>query len=213
MKEKCVIVGAGTYGQVYAEYLKDEYSIVGFIDDDNSLLGNKVNGVEVIGNFDFLLDKVYKTAHVFIPIGNNEVREEMLKKLNEAGFATPNYIHPSANIDSSVKIADKAVYILQSTVVMPLAEIKEGVMISAGTTISHHTTINSGVFISFGVNVGASMEIKNKAYLGIGCTIMTGVKSVGKSSLIGAGAVIIRDVPDGATVVGNPGKIIRQKSL
>lgn len=41
--------------------------------------------------------------------------------------------------------------------------------------------------------------------------LMTGVKIVGKDSLIGAGAVIIRDVEDGATVVGNPGRIIKQK--
>jgi len=40
---------------------------------------------------------------------------------------------------------------------------------------------------------------------------MTGVKIVGKDSLIGAGAVIIKDVSDGATVVDNPGKIIKIK--
>lgn len=40
---------------------------------------------------------------------------------------------------------------------------------------------------------------------------MTGVKVVGEDALIGAGAVIIKDIPDGATVVGNPGRIIKIK--
>ncbi|WP_317039269.1 hypothetical protein [Paenimyroides marinum] len=38
---------------------------------------------------------------------------------------------------------------------------------------------------------------------------MTGVKIVRKDSLIGAGAVIIKDVTDNATVVGNPGRVIK----
>jgi acetyltransferase-like isoleucine patch superfamily enzyme len=42
---------------------------------------------------------------------------------------------------------------------------------------------------------------------------MTGVKTIGENSLIGAGTVIIKDVPDGATVVGNPGRIIKIKDI
>src|SRR5690606_26072972 len=212
MKDDCVIIGAGTYGQVYAEYLKELYHIIGFIDDNVVLHGKKINNIEVIGDFDYLLSNLSKTTRVFVPIGSNDVREQLLNKLWHSGFATPNYIHPTVNIDQSVKVAKRAVYILQGTNVMPLSELREGVMISAGTTISHHTVIDAGVFISFGVNVGVSMFIENKAYLGIGCTIMTGVKSVGTNSLIGAGAVVIRDVPAGATVVGNPAKVIKIKS-
>lgn len=211
MKNDCVIVGAGTYGQVYAAYLKDLYNIIGFIDDDITLHGKEFNNISVVGNFDYLLTNIPKTTYVFVPIGNNSVRERLLTILKDNGFPTPNYIHPTTNIDSSVKLADRAVYILQGTIVMPLTEIQEGVMISAGTTISHHTTVEAGVFISFGVNIGASMVLENRSYFGIGCTIMTGVKRVGKDSLVGAGAVVIRDVPDGATVVGNPGKVIKQK--
>ena len=209
-KNNCIIVGAGTYGQVYAEYLKQEYSIEGFIDDDDGLRGAVVNGINVIGNTEDLFRREEKDIAVFVPIGNNCVRVSLLDKLNAAGFQTPNYIHPSANIHSNV-ILGKAVYILQGVIIMPHTRLEDYVMISAGSIISHHSTIEVGCFISFGVNVGASLTLKQKAYLGIGCTVMTGVKSVGGNSLIGAGAVIIRDVPDGATVVGNPGKIIKIK--
>jgi len=211
MKENCIIVGAGTYGQVYAEYLKEDYNILGFIDDDELVHNTKINGVIVLGKIDFL--ETYKdfNTRVFVSIGNPDIRIKLLNKVRKLGFITPNYIDRSCNIHPSVQIGNKAVYILQGTIIMPLTKIENDVMISSGTIISHHSLIKSGTFISFGVNVGASLEIDTQAYLGIGSVIMTGVKKIGKNATIGAGAVIIKDVPDGATVVGNPGRIIKQK--
>lgn len=40
---------------------------------------------------------------------------------------------------------------------------------------------------------------------------MTGINELGKNSLIGAGAVVIHDVPDGAVVAGVPARVIRVK--
>ena len=77
--------------------------------------------------------------------------------------------------------------------------------------IAHHTVIEEGCFFSQGSNIGANIHFEKNVFCGIASTVMTGVKKVGTDSFIGAGAVIIKDVPDGATVVGNPGRIIKQK--
>ena len=211
MKEQAIIVGAGTYGEVYAEYLKVNYEVVGFVDDNLSLIGQFINGIEVLGNLDWLIDSVDRTIKIFIPIGNTRVKKKMLERVRQSGFSTPNFIHPSVNIDPSATVGNNAIYILQGSIIMPLATIENDVMISSSTTISHHTIVEEGVFISFGVKVGASLRVKTCAYIGIGAIVMTGVKEVGVDSLIGAGAVIIKDVPDYAVVVGNPGKIIKYK--
>ncbi|WP_277632269.1 NeuD/PglB/VioB family sugar acetyltransferase [Avrilella dinanensis] len=210
MKANCVIVGAGTYGQVYAEYLKEEYEILGFIDDAVHLHNTEINGIKVLGDFNYLLENLSKEINVFIPIGNNKVRVELLSKAIAAGFKTPNFIHKNTLIHPSVKIG-KCVYILPGTQIMPLTEIKDFVLISMGVNIAHHTVIEQGCFFSQGSNIGASIHFKEKVFCGIASTVMTGVKEIGTNSLIGAGAVIIKDVPDGATVVGNPGRIIKQK--
>lgn len=211
MKEKAIIVGAGTYGEVYAEYLKLDFDVVGFVDDNLSLIGQFVNGIKVLGNLNWLLENEDRSTKIFIPIGNTRIKKKMLEKVRQSGFSTPNFIHSSVNIDPSVKLGDNAIYILQGSVVMPLATIENDVMISSSTTISHHTIVEEGVFISFGVKIGASLRVKSCAYIGIGAIIMTGVKEVGIDSLIGAGAVVIKDVPDYAVVVGNPAKIIKYK--
>src|SRR5690554_916115 len=208
MKENCIIVGAGTYGQVYAEYLKEDYNILGFIDDNEILSNTEINGIKVLGNFNFLLNSIDISVNVFIPIGNNKTRVELFKKVINKGFKTPNFIHKTTQIHSSVKIG-KGVYILPGTQIMPLTEIKDFVLISMGANIAHHVIIEDGCFFSQGSNIGASIYFKENVFCGIASTIMTGVKTVGLKSFIGAGAVIIKDVPDGAKVGGNPGRIIK----
>jgi len=49
-------------------------------------------------------------------------------------------------------------------------------------------------------------------HIGIGATVIQGIK-IGKWATIGAGAVVIRDVPDYAVVVGNPARIIRHNEI
>lgn len=207
--KNCIIYGAGTYGQVYASYLEESYNILGFIDDNPLVKGNKIQGYIVLGGFDYLKNNLDVSIDIFIPIGNPSVKEKILRNTQALGYKTPNFIHKTADIHKNVKLGTSAVYILQNTTIMPFSTINDGVMISAGTIISHHSTIESNVFISFGVNVGASLAIKNKAYLGIGCTIMTGLQSVGVGAIVGAGAVVIKNIPDYTTVVGNPAKIIK----
>lgn len=209
MNKKCIIIGAGTYGQVYMEYLKNEYKVTGFYDDDSSLHGQLIGNVKVKGSVQDALDNE-SDCSVFVPIGNNPVRVRILKEFEKSGFEIPSFIHTQTIIHSSVKIG-RAVYILPGTNIMPLTEIGDYSMISIGSNIIHHTSLEEGVFVSNGCNVGANILIKKLAYIGMGATIMTGVKYVGESSLIGAGAVVIKDVPDNAVVAGVPAKILKYK--
>ena len=52
------------------------------------------------------------------------------------------------------------------------------------------------------------MRVCEGANIGIGAVVIQGL-TIGKWSTIGAGSVIINDVPDYAVVVGNPGKVIK----
>lgn len=49
MKKNCIIIGAGTYGQVYAEYLKEEYNVLAFYDDNESIHNSLINSIVVRG--------------------------------------------------------------------------------------------------------------------------------------------------------------------
>lgn len=210
--DKAIIIGAGTYGQVYAEYIKDtgKYALSGFLDDDVSKHNSLINDVPVLGKVSLLnsLPNKEKTA-IFVPIGNNETRLSILHLAESLGYLTPCFVHPDVQIHHSVKIG-KCVYILPSTSIMPHTVIQDYVMVSMGVNIAHHTIIGRGSFLSQGVNVGASISIGEKSFLGIASTIMTGIKGIGQNTFIGAGAVVIKDLPDNVVAAGVPAKIIRQ---
>ena len=73
--------------------------------------------------------------------------------------------------------------------------------------------LEEGVFLSTGCNFGASIHAHKYAYCGIASTIMTGLHELGEDCLIGAGAVVIRDVEPEAVMAGVPAKVIKYKNV
>lgn len=210
---KSVIIGAGTYGEVYLAYLQEAgVDVVGFLDDADRVQGTSVRGVPVLGKIDLLetLVATHGIRAVYCPLGNNKLRVKFLERARALGYETPSYIHPSVVISPNVKIG-QGVYILLGTTIMPYAEIRDYVMISMGVHLAHHTVLKEGTFLSTGVNFGASMVAEKFSYVGISATIMTGVKNLGEDCLVGAGAVVIKDVPANAVVAGVPAKILKFK--
>lgn len=82
--------------------------------------------------------------------------------------------------------------------------------------IDDHVHIAHNVQIGVGVMVVACAEISGGVTLDAGCWIGPNAsviqqKSIGKNALVGIGANVLKDVPDGAVVAGNPAKLIRQQ--
>lgn len=210
---KSVIIGAGTYGEVYLAYLQEAgVEVVGFIDDNADLWNTEIKSVPVLGGRDLLssLKHTHGVKAVYCPIGNNKLRVAFLKQAKELGYQTPCYIHPTVTISPNVIIGN-GVYILLGTTIMPYTIIKDYTMISMGVHLAHHSVLEEGVFLSTGCNFGASIIAHKYAYCGISSTIMTGIHSLGEDCLIGAGAVVIHDVEAKTIVAGVPAKIIRIK--
>lgn len=117
-------------------------------------------------------------------------------------------------------------------------EIQKGVKIGARCKISSHSFICEGVVIEDGVFIGHGVmfvndkrpkalnpdgsfqsnadwdcqqtRIERGASIGSGATLLGGI-TIGQDALVGAGSVVTKDVPAGATVAGNPAKIIASK--
>jgi len=125
-----------------------------------------------------------------------------------------------------------------SSKVGAFVEIQKGVSIGSFCKISSHTFICEGVTIEDGVFIGHNVTFINDRYpratsgdqklkqetdwklektivrrgasIGSGATIMCGLE-IGKGALVAAGSMVTKNVPEGATVAGNPAKIIKSK--
>ena len=128
---KSIIIGAGTYAEVYLAYLQEAgVEVIGFVDDDPKYEGQSVRNVPVLGkisNLEILREKYHLEA-AYCPLGNNKLRVKFLKMAKAIGYKIPNYIHPSVVISPDVSIGE-GVYILLGTTIMPHTTIKDYVMI------------------------------------------------------------------------------------
>ena len=210
---KRVIIGAGTDGEVYLADLQESgVEVVGFLDDNPLLSKTCIKGIPVLGGLSMLpqIKDSYGVEAVYCPMGNNRLRVKFLTMAKEYDLKTPSYIHPSVIVSPDVVIGD-GVYILLGTCIMPYTIIKDYVMISMNVSLAHHSVLEEGVFLSSGCNFGANIHAQKFAYCGIGSTIMTGVHQLGEDCLIGAGAVVIRDVDANSVMAGVPAKLIKYK--
>jgi len=115
-------------------------------------------------------------------------------------------------------------------------EIQKGVKIGSRCKISSHTFICEGVTLEDEVFVGHHVVFTNDRYprattggalqteadweciptvvkrgasIGSGAVLLCGI-TIGENALIGAGSVVTRDVPAGATVAGNPARVVKR---
>ena len=87
------------------------------------------------------------------------------------------------------------------------AELGEFVFVDNHSTVAHHFDNSDGVNFSPGVRAMGSVECGETAFIGAGAILVPRV-TVGARTVVGAGAVVTKDIPDDVTVVGNPAKII-----
>ena len=87
-----------------------------------------------------------------------------------------------------------------------LLDASEGIIIEDGVKIGSHCAIYSRTDID---QKKGTVTIKRNTGIGSHCVVMPGV-TIGENSVVGAGAVITRDVPPNVIVAGNPAKVVRQ---
>jgi UDP-perosamine 4-acetyltransferase len=204
-----VIVGAGGHGKVVLEILRaaGQHKPVGFLDADPSLAGSTVAGLTVLGYLNALPKIRSKAKGAIVAIGDNRVRVGYARKLHEAGFELINAVHPSAVISPSAIIGQNVV-IAANAVIGTAAKVGDSAIINTSAVVDHECEIGEAAHICPAVALAGRVRIGEGAFVGIGSRVIP-CTCVGAHATVGAGAVIIKDVPANATVVGVPGRVIK----
>jgi sugar O-acyltransferase (sialic acid O-acetyltransferase NeuD family) len=213
MRKDIIIIGAG--GQAKNIVLLIEqiggWNILGLIDDDLKKKGQKVKGYEVLGPTKEFFEN-QDDIHIVFSIGDGKIIEEKVQWLKSLSknFKFPNLIHPSASLnENEVKLGEGNIV---NTNVVFTTEIEIGSFnyFNRCCSISHDVFIGDYCFIHAGVHLSGESKVGNRVWFGVNSTIVQ-VLTVGDDAMIGAGAVILKNVEPKAVMVGNPAKLLRFK--
>lgn len=137
-------------------------------------------------------------------IGDNLLRENLAEKVMAKNKTLHTILHPQSLIAEVVEIGAGS-FVARGACINPLAQIGAAVIINTSAVIEHECQIHDYAHIAPSATLAGNVTVKRGAFIGANAVIKQGV-SIGKNAIIGAGSVVLNDVPDSATVVGNPGK-------
>ena len=199
MMNSIYIFGASGHAKVVVDIvISNEKTVVALVDD--SPISNVLMDIPIINTslFEFNCEMCF-----IIAVGNNRVRKNIVAKNN---FKYDNAIHKTASISNFVKLGIGNV-IMPNAVINVDATIGNHCIINSNSVVEHDCVLADYVHISPSAALAGNVYVGEGAQIGIGACIKQGIK-IGKWSIIGAGCVIIHNVPDYAVMVGNPGRLI-----
>lgn len=198
-----VVVGTGPFAEIAALYFEtfQRREIVAHAVSERPVGQRSFRGRPLV-DFPQLLEE-YPPDRVdcFVAIGYrnmNRHRMRVAEHLMSDGYNLATFVHPSVNIWPDSRIGTN-VFIFEDNTVQPFVDIGDGSVLWSGNHIGHHSVVGRYVFIASHVVVSGSCRIGDGVFLGVNSTIHDGV-TIGEFALIGAGALISRDVSDRAVV-------------
>ncbi|MGZ5052726.1 MAG: acetyltransferase [Methylobacter sp.] len=124
---------------------------------------------------------------------------------NRYGMAFHTLVHPTAYV-SPLATLGEGVFVGANSVIGPGAVLDSHVFVNRGVTIGHDTHVGAFSRIQPGSNIGGLTRIGYGVTVGIGATLLERLV-IGDHAFIGAGAVVIADIPANVLVTGIPAKI------
>lgn len=118
---------------------------------------------------------------------------------------------PTAVVSPRATVAHGG-YVNAGAVVSAYAEIGCFASVNRSSSIGHDSILGFAAATGPGVVLAGGVRIGRAAFIGAGAVVLPGVV-IGDGAVIGAGAVVTRAVPAGATVVGNPARVINQTTV
>lgn len=195
------IYGASGHAKVIVDIILSVNGEIDHIFDDNLAIKQLLN-FKVTHN---VTDNLMKRTTNIIGIGNNATRKRISSKIT--GEFHPYVAHPSAVISPLASIG-RGTVVMANASVNAEAEVGCHCIVNTGAVVEHEVVLEDYVHIAPNTSIAGDVFIGEGSHVGIGASVIQGIR-IGRWATIGAGAVIIEDVPDFATVVGNPGRIIR----
>lgn len=200
-----VIFGCGGAGRellgwiaASSETFRNRWKVDYFVSDD-AVPGQTCNGLPVLRRTDFKSPPRYLLA-----VGSVPHRRRLSQELAKSGWESATWIHETALVGTNVEVGE-------GSLIFPYDSV------AANTRIGRFVFSNGRNILGHDVRIGDYCVLLGRAWIGgdvtIDSDVLVGAAAivhprlhVGTGATLGIGSVVVRNVPNGATVFGNPAK-------
>ena len=214
-QRRILIWGAGGHGQVVADVAEASgWEVVGFVAREAG--APMARAGRLIPIIEGSATRAALSAEGSLPLGAEVIGLGVGSNSDRLAIATllddrvlPPLIHPSAVISPSAQIGAGTVA-LPNVVVNARASVGRAVILNTAVVVEHDCRVGEGVHLSPGAVLAGEVVVERLAWVGTGAVVIPRL-TIGEGAIVGAGSTAHRDVPPGATVVGNPARLVPGK--
>lgn len=214
MQTPLIIIGAGGHGAEVAAYALDlGLPLLGALDDGRP--AGSWGSSRVLGGLTQLpeLVRAHGELDFITAFGSNPLRRTIAQKIETLGLAGLKAVtvrHGSAWTGAEVAVG-AGTLLAPNVILTTRVRVGRHCILNVKASISHDCVIGDFVNVNPAATLCGNVTVGDGAFIGAGAVVKEKI-TIGRGATIGAGAVVIRDVPDGATVVGVPARVIKQAS-
>jgi sugar O-acyltransferase (sialic acid O-acetyltransferase NeuD family) len=197
---KLVVFGTGDIARLAHVYFTTDssYDVVAFTVDRAYCDEKRFRDLPLVP-----FDEVGKTyppqSHaMFIAVSYarmNALRAEKYREAKDMGYVLASYVSSKCTFLSEHSVGDNC-FILEDNTIQPFVKIGSNVTLWSGNHIGHDATIEDHCFLASQIVVSGRVRIGESCFIGVNATLRNSI-TVAPRTLIGAGAVIMKDTEEG----------------
>jgi len=218
-----LIIGAGGFAREAGLVVNNSENVsfvqeqLFYLSDNADDWGKTRAGGEVVGSIEeFALGALYlypedldRCIHRFIvAVGSPSLKVSLVARARKKHWEPFPFIRHEQSFLGDAHIGDGTIICSMCSITTNVT-IGDHVNVNLNCTIGHDVIINDYVNLSPHCTISGNVHIKKGADLGSAVTVLPGV-TIGENSIIGAGAVVNKDIPDNVVAVGLPAKVIKE---
>lgn len=210
-----LLFGASGHAKVIIDIVEKEnkYQIVGLV-DDFAPVGKEVLGYKVIGTVQ-QLSSVFTEHTIFggvVAVGDNALRKQMVERIKDMipEFVFVSVMHASAQVGKNVSIGEGTV-LMAGSIVNSQSILGKHCIINTKASVDHDGVLGDYSSLAPAVTLAGTCTVGSMSAVCLGANVIQGI-SIGKETVIGAGSLVLENIPDSVLCYGVPAVVIRSRN-
>jgi sugar O-acyltransferase (sialic acid O-acetyltransferase NeuD family) len=204
--KKLVVFGTGSFSRVARFYFSHDsaYQVAALTVHEAFIEPTESDGLPLVPFESVEQRYPPEEFDMFVAIGFkqlNKARAAVYRAAKDKGYHMASYLSSKALYFGEVNYGDNC-FLLEGNVIQPFTRIGDNVILWSGNHIGHDVVIESHCFLSSHIVLSGRVRVGEYSFIGVNACTKPGV-TIGAGSLIGSGAIILKDTKPGGVHLVN----------